>query len=330
MMAAGATLGLELLVEMRDEEELERALEVGATMIGVNNRNLETLVIDPATARAALPRIPGEIVAIAESGVKTRADVERYARCGADAVLVGSSISAAADPDGGHASARRRAAESPVPADVKICGLTRAVDAEFADAAGAQYLGVIFAGGPRERTPMQARETLAGRRARKVGVFATQPEDAIATLRRHGRARTSFSCTRDADAERVQRVRAATGAEVWAVLRTADGVLPDGRRGALRRGGRAADRRAGARAARRYRGRRCRGTALGESLDALDYHPRIVLAGGLTPENVAEAIDSSRRSVVDVSSGVESSPGIKDHARIRAFVAAVRSAREEE
>src|SRR5690242_20483498 len=115
----------------------------------------------------------------------------------------------------------------PVPVDVKICGLTRAVDAEFADAAGAQYLGVIFAGGPRERTPMQARDTLAGRRARKVGVFGRQPEDAIATLVDMVGLHV-VQLHADADAERVQRVRAATGAEVWAVIRTADGLLPNG------------------------------------------------------------------------------------------------------
>ncbi len=114
-----------------------------------------------------------------------------------------------------------------MPADVKICGLTRAVDAEFADAAGVQYLGVIFAGGPRERTPMQARETVAGRRARRVGVFSTQPEDAIATLVDMVGLQV-VQLHADADPGRVQRVRAATGAEVWAVIRTADGVLPDG------------------------------------------------------------------------------------------------------
>lgn len=98
LMDTGRALDLELLVEIRDAEELRRALDCGARMIGINNRNLETLEIDPATADRLLPLIPADIVAIAESGVRSRADVERYAAHGADAVLVGSSLSAAADP----------------------------------------------------------------------------------------------------------------------------------------------------------------------------------------------------------------------------------------
>ena len=206
----------------------------------------------------------------------------------------------------------------------KICGLTRSIDAEFADAAGASYLGVIFAGGPRERTPMHARDTLAGRRARRVGVFGDQPADAIATLVEMVGLHV-IQLHADPSPERVQEVRAATGAEVWAVIRTADGILPDDIDAlceeadalvidALVPGGLGGS------------GVTVPWIRLGESLDALDYHPRIVLAGGLTPENVAEAIDYVAPSVVDVSSGVESSPGIKDHARIRAFIAAVRSA----
>ena len=208
--------------------------------------------------------------------------------------------------------------------DIKICGLTRSVDAEYADAAGVEYLGVIFAGGPRERTPMEARDTLAGRRARKVGVFANQPEDVIATLvemiglhvvQLHG----------GLDPARVERVRAATGKEVWAVVRTADGVLPDGvdelceAADALLIDAHVPGKLGGS-------GVQVPWDRLGESLDALDYHPRIVLAGGLTPDNVAEAIDLVAPNVVDVSSGVEASAGIKDHARIRAFVASVRTA----
>lgn len=98
LSATGAELGLELLYEIRDRTELNRALEAGARIIGVNNRNLETLVIDPTTAERLVGEIPADRIAVAESGVSSRSDVERLARSGADAVLVGSAISAAQDP----------------------------------------------------------------------------------------------------------------------------------------------------------------------------------------------------------------------------------------
>jgi indole-3-glycerol phosphate synthase len=98
MMQVARSLDLEVLVEIRDEDELQRALDAGATVIGINNRNLETLVIDPATSARLLELIPASLVAIAESGVSSRADVEHVADRGADAVLVGSVISAADDP----------------------------------------------------------------------------------------------------------------------------------------------------------------------------------------------------------------------------------------
>ena len=128
-----------------------------------------------------------------------------------------------------------------------------------------------------------------------------------------------------ADSGRVERVRAATGVEIWAVVRTPDGVLPDGvedlceTADAILIDALVPGQLGGS-------GVRVPWDRLGEALDALDYHPRIVLAGGLTSENVAEAIDLVAPNVVDVSSGVESSPGVKDHARIRAFVAAARAA----
>jgi indole-3-glycerol phosphate synthase len=90
--------GLETLVEIRDERELEAALLAEATVIGVNNRDLETLVIDLATGERLVPLIPADRVAVFESGVYGPAEVERAAAAGADAVLVGSSLSAAADP----------------------------------------------------------------------------------------------------------------------------------------------------------------------------------------------------------------------------------------
>jgi indole-3-glycerol phosphate synthase len=99
LIKAGDEFGIEILVEVRDEGELDLALSLDARLIGVNNRNLETLEIDPETSIRLLPLIPREIVAIAESGVKSVADVARLAAAGADAVLIGSELSASADPE---------------------------------------------------------------------------------------------------------------------------------------------------------------------------------------------------------------------------------------
>lgn len=98
LAADAGALGLEVLVEVRDERELERALETAAALVGVNNRDLETLAIDAAASERLIPAIPADRVAIAESGMRTLADVVRAAAAGADAVLVGSSLSAASDP----------------------------------------------------------------------------------------------------------------------------------------------------------------------------------------------------------------------------------------
>jgi indole-3-glycerol phosphate synthase len=103
LASAATSFGLDVLFEIRDETELERAIEIRGCAIGVNTRNLETLDVDPAVGERLVPMIPADRVAVYESGVSTRADVERAARVGADAVLVGSSLSKA--PDGAAAVA---------------------------------------------------------------------------------------------------------------------------------------------------------------------------------------------------------------------------------
>jgi len=102
LIRVAAELRLEVLLEVRDAEELQRAVDAAAgngaaTSIGVNNRNLETLVIDTGRAEELVASIPTRFAAIAESGVSARSDVERAANARADAVLVGSAVSAAAD-----------------------------------------------------------------------------------------------------------------------------------------------------------------------------------------------------------------------------------------
>jgi indole-3-glycerol phosphate synthase len=96
--SVAAEVDIELLYEVRDEAELERALEVGAEIIGVNNRNLETLAVDPDTVSRIVPMIPPECIAVAESGYLNVQDVEIAALAGADAVLIGSLLSASAEP----------------------------------------------------------------------------------------------------------------------------------------------------------------------------------------------------------------------------------------
>jgi len=90
--------GLSLLVEVHSASELDEALAVGATAVGVNSRDLATFAVDLALAEQLLARVPHEVPAVAESGIAVRADVERMARAGADLVLVGTSVARTSDP----------------------------------------------------------------------------------------------------------------------------------------------------------------------------------------------------------------------------------------
>ena len=99
MMHVASELSIEPLVEIRTEAELMLALELGARVIGINSRDLETLEVDADVPRRLLPTIPPHVIAVAESGVDGVTDVEARAGWGADAVLVGSALSASDDPE---------------------------------------------------------------------------------------------------------------------------------------------------------------------------------------------------------------------------------------
>jgi len=95
---AARAIGLETLIEVHGAGEVETALAAGPDAVGVNARDLETLTMDPAGAEALLAEVPARLAAVAESGIAGRADVERLASRGADAVLVGTALAGAADP----------------------------------------------------------------------------------------------------------------------------------------------------------------------------------------------------------------------------------------
>jgi indole-3-glycerol phosphate synthase len=92
LMAAAGELGMDSLVEVHDEDDAEVAVAAGAELIGINNRNLKTLEVDPGTALRLLPDLPAGTVVVAESGIRTRADVLELERAGVDAILVGEAL----------------------------------------------------------------------------------------------------------------------------------------------------------------------------------------------------------------------------------------------
>ena len=98
LLGCARDAGLEALVEVHTAPELARALDAGAEIVGVNSRDLDTLTIDARGAWELLARVPASRVAVAESGMREADEVERAADAGADAVLIGTALSAAADP----------------------------------------------------------------------------------------------------------------------------------------------------------------------------------------------------------------------------------------
>jgi phosphoribosylanthranilate isomerase len=209
--------------------------------------------------------------------------------------------------------------------DIKFCGLTRSIDARFAAELGAAYAGVIFAGGPRHLTIEQAAAVLADLPAsiKRVGVFGSQTTEEVASIasilaldvvQLHDRG----------DPSSVSALRKLTSAEIWSVLRLSRGFLPENSKAiASAVDGVVLD--AYVPGALGGTGVALPWQELADGLADLRFS-RLILAGGLRPENLAKAISLVAPDVVDVSSGVEIEVGIKDRDRMRAFRDAARQA----
>lgn len=211
--------------------------------------------------------------------------------------------------------------------EVKFCGLTRAQDAAEAVALGAGYVGAIFAGGPRELSPERAREVLepaAVTGARRVGVFGAQSLAEIlriASVANLDVAQLSYG----GSAEHRIGLRAAFAGRVWAVAHVADAAAVDSAAAWFADGIEAVVLDAAVAGKIGGTGVALDWAALAPAVRRLRERGRVVLAGGLRPENLAAALDVVAVDIVDVSSGVESAPGIKDPSRMRAFADAVRA-----
>lgn len=215
-------------------------------------------------------------------------------------------------------------------AKVKFCGMTRPQDAALASEIGASYVGVVFADGPRRVTPTQARTILdaAAGTAKRVGVFGTNVPEEIARASEEARLDV-VQLHADPTTADVRAIREKFKGEVWAAIRIAGAHIPPEAEMLLDEADAIV---LDARSEQRLGGT---GKALPWDDIAVDLaglardrgRSAVVLAGGLKPGNVASAIRTLAPYVVDVSSGVESSPGVKDPWLMREFYAAASGAR---
>lgn len=311
------------LVEVHSEDEARRAVAAGATVIGVNSRDLTTFQMNPNLIRDLRHIIPTDRVVIAESGIHTASDARRLARYDVQGMLVGESLVVSHDIPG-QVQQLLQGANSGT--QVKICGLRHQRDIDAAIEAGADMLGFMFYK-PSHRyvTPQEAvnqlekNENLAHPPKERavpdlVGVFVNEDANAINDIVKtaglqfvqlHGDETPEF-CQR-IQVPVIKALRFSSSADlpqvkayqsvVWRILLDTPTKQWGG-------SGQIHD------------------WALAHQIA---HNTPIILAGGLTPQNVDEAIRNVHPWGVDVSSGVETEKE-KDPAKIRAFVQAVRSA----
>ena len=342
-------IGLEPLVEVHDARELERALASGARLIGLNNRDLRTLVVDVDQAARLRELVPDDRLVIAESGVREPGIVARWRALGFDGALVGEALVRATDP---AAAARAFVAAGAAPDDpanvarrpsVKICGITDAAGVLAAVGAGADAIGLnVVPGTPRELSLDEAADL--GRLARSAGargrplvvaITADASDDALDRIV----AQLDPDVVQLSGSESIETARA-VGRRTWKVLHlpaeepaspssVADDLVSHGRAflaagverlfldtaGGPHPGG------TGTRAAERLAA-------------AIARDVPVTLAGGLSAANVAGALRSIPAVGVDVASGVER-PRVtgqrptKDPVRVALFVKRARAARDD-
>jgi phosphoribosylanthranilate isomerase len=202
--------------------------------------------------------------------------------------------------------------------------MTRGEDVRAATELGAAYVGVILADGPRKLTLDRAAEVLGEvrGRSRRVGVFGQASPREVADAARALKL-DAVQLHGASDGEMIGDLRTLFDGDIWAVLRIAGGTLPPESARLFWI--------ADAVVLDAFVHGKLGGTgvplpweAVAAALPSVRGSATLVLAGGLRAENVREATRLLRPGIVDVSSGVETAPGIKDHARMRAFRDAVR------
>ncbi len=297
------SLGMGVLTETSNESEFERALKLKAKIIGVNNRNLHDLTVDLNRVRDLTQKyaaqIPADVRIISESGIYTHQQVVDL-KSSAHAFLIGSSLMGSNDLN--------NAVRSVIFGENKVCGLTRPQDAQTAYDNGALYGGLIFAEkSPRCVSLRQAQEIVTCTALRFVGVFQNQELDFIKTIasqlqlfavQLHGNETPEFIIALrqalPAEIQIWQAVSVHVNTENQSEI-TLDDSLPVDR---FVLDSRTKDQQGGT------------GKTFDWSLIPETNKGKIMLAGGISPENIQQALEQGCLGI-DLNSGVESRAGVK-------------------
>jgi tryptophan synthase beta subunit len=349
LVAIARDLGLEALVEAHDERELERGLATGAGLIGINNRDLGTLEVDPERAARLRALVPEDRLAIAESGAHDVETIRGWRALGFDGALVGEALVRAEDPE---SAVRSFVTAGEVPSDpaaegripfVKICGITDASGLHAALRAGADAIGLnLVPGTPRAlelgeaaELARLARSTAGGRGCPRIVVVTVDESPASLTRIVEAVNPDAIQLSGDESTEEAARIerpvwkvlhlprtdppqieRAAAdivdGANAYLALPNCERIMLD-TAGGTHPGG--------------------TGTAVAPRLSQLVARQvPVVLAGGLHAGTVGATLLATPAVGVDVASGVEERPGAgrrpgKDPLKVALFVKRARAAR---
>ncbi|MFW5400495.1 bifunctional indole-3-glycerol-phosphate synthase TrpC/phosphoribosylanthranilate isomerase TrpF [Yersinia sp. 1252 StPb PI] len=303
LAAVAHSLNMGVLTEASNAEELDRAIALGAKVVGINNRDLRDLSISLDRTRELAPRLPKGVTVISESGINNYQQVRELSHF-ANGFLIGSALMS--EPDLNAAVRRVLLGEN------KVCGLTRAQDAAAAYQAGAVYGGLIFVGSsPRYVDIAKARTVISGAPLKYVGVFRdakigtvqqTAERLSLVAVQLHGQEDQSY----------INQLRAILPAscQIWQALRVDDSVPQRN-----------------SQHVERYvldHGNGGTGQRFDWSLLAGQPLDNVLLAGGLSADNCCAAAQLGCAGL-DFNSGVESAPGIKDSQLIAAVFQTLRA-----
>lgn len=303
--ALAGELGMDALMEVHNEKEIEKVSDF-AEIVGINNRDLATFKTDIETTFKLIKYIPKGKILVSESGIESRKEVLELQSAGVNAILVGEALIKSDNP----ADKIREL----MGAWVKVCGITNSDDAQVAVEAGADAIGFVFYDkSPRYIKPSAAREIISSlpRQVKAVGVFVDENENIIRQIAEESGIRL-FQFHGNEPPQLVGKFNAIKAIRVK-------------EKGELKR---MQDYKAGAFLLDAFSETLYGGTGATfdwEIAKEAAKSGRVIIAGGLTPENVADAIKMAKPYGVDVSSGVESSPGKKDHNKVRKFIEKAKS-----